>query len=259
MRIGLPTHLISGIMAVLCLVLWTGCGGAAERLDRRDERDPFIIRGDARKRAGDVDGAIALYHQALERKPHLAMAHLRLAVEYDENKKDYLRAIHHYYRYIELRPPAQKRQMVEELIRIARVSYVASLPNPPAGALEKIAGMERERTRLKQQIEELSDRLKTAEMKLAEARAQQQNAGTARVDAAEPTGRGSVVPPSTPTAPRTGARSDSYQVQRGDTLSGIAGKVYNDPNQWNKIFDANRNVLPSPASIREGQTLIIPR
>ena len=50
----------------------------------------------------------------------------------------------------------------------------------------------------------------------------------------------------------------TYVVQTHDTLSSIAGKVYNDTGKWKKIYEANRGVLPSSQSMRPGQTLIIP-
>jgi len=47
-------------------------------------------------------------------------------------------------------------------------------------------------------------------------------------------------------------------VLRGDTLSSIAAKMYNNPQMWTKIFDANRDKLDRPEGIRVGQVLVIP-
>jgi len=55
------------------------------------------------------------------------------------------------------------------------------------------------------------------------------------------------------------AASTTYRVERGDTLSRIAAKVYNDSGQWQRIFEANRNILSTPESLREGQMLTIPQ
>lgn len=57
--------------------------------------------------------------------------------------------------------------------------------------------------------------------------------------------------PSTPTA-------QTYTVVSGDTLSGIAKKFYHDANQWQRIFDANRDILKNPDRIIAGQSLRIP-
>jgi nucleoid-associated protein YgaU len=49
-----------------------------------------------------------------------------------------------------------------------------------------------------------------------------------------------------------------YTVQAGDTLSKISRQYYGDPNQFTKIFDANRSVLKDPNNIYPGQELVIP-
>ena len=49
-----------------------------------------------------------------------------------------------------------------------------------------------------------------------------------------------------------------YTVQGGDTLSKISREYYGDPNQYMKIFNANRSILKDPNSIRAGQELVIP-
>jgi LysM repeat protein len=50
----------------------------------------------------------------------------------------------------------------------------------------------------------------------------------------------------------------TYKVQPGDTLSKIAKEFYGNPNDYNRIFAANRDKLESPDKIRAGQDLVIP-
>jgi len=50
----------------------------------------------------------------------------------------------------------------------------------------------------------------------------------------------------------------TYTVVSGDTLSRIAKQFYNDANQWQRIFDANRDILNNPDRISPGQHLRIP-
>lgn len=54
------------------------------------------------------------------------------------------------------------------------------------------------------------------------------------------------------------AAPSEYRVRPGDTLTKIAAVVYRDPERWREIFNANRNILSSPNSIRVGMTLRIP-
>lgn len=50
----------------------------------------------------------------------------------------------------------------------------------------------------------------------------------------------------------------TYTVQAGDSLSKIAKQTLGDANAWQKIFDANRDVLDDPDRIFPGQTLKLP-
>ena len=50
----------------------------------------------------------------------------------------------------------------------------------------------------------------------------------------------------------------SYTVKSGDTLSGIAKSHYGDASSYNRIFEANRNILSDPDKIQPGQVLNIP-
>jgi LysM repeat protein len=56
--------------------------------------------------------------------------------------------------------------------------------------------------------------------------------------------------------PSTAERT--YTVKPGDSLSKIAKEMYGNPNEYQKIFDANRDQLRDPNQIRPGQQLKIP-
>jgi nucleoid-associated protein YgaU len=47
-------------------------------------------------------------------------------------------------------------------------------------------------------------------------------------------------------------------VQNGDTLSGISYQYYGSENKWQKILDANRNVIQDVRNLKPGSKLIIP-
>lgn len=65
--------------------------------------------------------------------------------------------------------------------------------------------------------------------------------------------------PTNPTPqPRPTRRPKVYQVQRGDTLYGIAQKFYGDPQQWKKIMRYNKDELRNSSSLKVGQRLYIP-
>jgi len=59
-----------------------------------------------------------------------------------------------------------------------------------------------------------------------------------------------------PAAPQ--AAQQTYTVQSGDTLSGIAKRLLGNANAYMEIFNANRDVLSDPDKIKPGQVLKIP-
>jgi len=71
----------------------------------------------------------------------------------------------------------------------------------------------------------------------------------------------SLAPPQTQAAAAAANAPSStrtYTVQAGDTLSKIAKQFYGNANDYNRIFEANRDKLENPDKIRVGQQLVIP-
>lgn len=60
-------------------------------------------------------------------------------------------------------------------------------------------------------------------------------------------------PPSSPEQ-----RIEYYVIQKGDTLSKIAGKYLGNAMDYPKIFEANREVIQNPDLIYPGQKIRIP-
>jgi nucleoid-associated protein YgaU len=54
------------------------------------------------------------------------------------------------------------------------------------------------------------------------------------------------------------AKSATYTVKSGDTLSKIAKEHLGDANAYMKIFEANKDQLSDPDKIKPGQVLKIP-
>jgi len=60
------------------------------------------------------------------------------------------------------------------------------------------------------------------------------------------------------TPPGDNPYTQTYVVQSGDSLSKIAQRYYGDASLYDKIFQANRDVLKDPNKIQVGQKLRIP-
>ena len=53
-------------------------------------------------------------------------------------------------------------------------------------------------------------------------------------------------------------QAQTYTVTKGDTLSKISKQFYGNPNEYMRIFEANRDQLKDPDKIQIGQVLKIP-
>lgn len=261
---------ISGAVALCalgCALATAGCGAASR--EARQENHPLMRRAIALKNAGDTERAIAAYHAALENNPRLTRAHLDLGLLYDR-QRDYLRAYHHYQRYLEVGEfdDQLKRSMVEDLARRARLAFAAEMTPTPPGAVEMIAALKRENEMLRTELAgrdaapasapsaSVSETPPpTAPAPSATSPAAPAAAAAASSPPAETTPAG--LPPPPPAPPP--ARVSTYTVQPGDTLSTIAAKVYGDHTAWRRIYEANRAAIPDPHRLRAGVTLTIPR
>jgi LysM repeat protein len=56
-----------------------------------------------------------------------------------------------------------------------------------------------------------------------------------------------------------GQSGQTYTVKSGDNLSKISKQFYGDPNEYMRIFYANRDKLNDPDKIQVGQQLTIPK
>lgn len=83
------------------------------------------------------------------------------------------------------------------------------------------------------------------------------SAGAGLQTAASTGARPAAAPAATPTT-TPAATQRTHTVARGDTLSGIAQKVYGRADRWQLIFQANRDKLDDPDRIYPGQVLVIP-
>ncbi len=224
---------------LLCAAVLAGCGRGENgaRQDARDARNRQLRRALAAKQVQDIDGAIEWCLKALERRPNLALAHRELALMYDNYIEDYELAIYHYRRYLDLRPDSEQREAVEDLIRHCRVSIAKGIADSPA--------------EWRRDLEARNNRIRNLETEVAALRAAAGSPASTPPASARPAASPTVTPVAAPAA-RT------HVVQAGETLGTIAQRYYGSPAHWNRIFEANRDVIRNPNNLRIGTTLTIP-
>lgn len=53
--------------------------------------------------------------------------------------------------------------------------------------------------------------------------------------------------------------AQEYTIKSGDSLSKIAKQFYGDAQKWNKIYEANKDVIKDPNLIHPNQKIKIPK
>lgn len=261
--------------AALAISLLAGCTSQVQEQDALEFNYPAIRKARAKLREGDKQSALALLNRAIDEKPKLAQAHLEVAQLYDDYDRNYVRAIYHYERYLELRPQTEKREMIEGFIRKAKIAFAASVAEQVPGLDKKVQALQQDNDRLKQDLRQVRENLArriAASVLPVPPRSAVPITPLGRVsgrsgEPAMPT-LAADVPPIAESAmgpalaakaePVSKAAGTQYRVQRGDTLSVVAARVYHNPRKWKLIYDANRDTLGGSQKLKTGQVLIIP-
>ncbi|HAS84141.1 MAG TPA: hypothetical protein DCS43_16055 [Verrucomicrobia bacterium] len=330
----LKRHVLVAGVALGALASCMGCSRVGT-LDGKERNNQIVAKAYEMTDQGDYTKASALFKEALDAYPTMARPHLDLALLLHDRQKDFLRAIYHYQRYLELRPDAEKKEMIQGRILQAERAFVAQ--RVTVNQADGISATELfdENQRLQQELEQLNrtlvsqteelNSLRNAERQRVRAEVISGAANSANpvaslppVQNAEPViievvrpsltddeddVRGSptiapkpvastttMAPPSVPVSAPTAtftprpdpiplrptaeeieatlpaiamenpvsASRRTYTVQRADSLSKIAFKVYGDATLWRKIQEANWQVMGDSVNVRVGQVLEIP-
>ena len=248
-------HLIT---LLLCSAVIAGCDNATR--DNDEERNPLIKKGLEQKELKQWNEAIRCFREALDENPKLALPDLELALIYQQRKKDYVRAICHYQRYLEKRPDAEKAPLIKEWIEQAEVSFAAQIgqTGPQSDVISKeVIRLTRENNLLREQL----SRMAAAGIHSKPLPAEQPQ--PVPKPAPQPK---AVEPEPTPVSKKPVARRqtpapipETYKVLPGDTLSKIARTVYGDSGKWSDIYGANLDKMENENDLKAGQIITIPK
>ncbi len=230
----------------LCIIalMLCGCDKDAQSIDEKEERNALVKTGQAFMEKEDWPQAINAFKEAIENNPRMARPHLDLATIYQQHQINYIHAIYHYDRYLELRPGSQKA----EFINSQRQRVAKALANTFINNSEDVK-------RVVQELKRLQEENATLKNKLA-------SSGSTPKAATKESPKSIANKTTTQTAPKTSTQTKAthqiYNVVQGDTLSKIASRFYGDSAAWDTIYQANKDRMKSASDLRVGQTLVIP-
>ena len=230
------------IPAIMLLLALVACGPSGPVINEDD--DPAFDRGRSYLKVGKEEEALNEFLSVTRRilecpQSHLEAGRLLLSLE---SRKDPVSSIYHFRRYLLLKPESREASKVEQLIVSAEREIIRDLPGKPYEDYLQLIALQEENAKLKRQVDDYKARLGAP---------LDESAHLPRSEAPR------VVAPR-PVTPQQPAQVRSYRVQKGDSLYAISRKFYGDSSHIDRIFQANRDSLPSKNSLKVGQTLRIP-
>lgn len=231
-------YLFNSIL-MMSLIHLGGCDSSRKFVEEREE--PLFQEGQLCLQENRNEEAFNLFNRLLERrKSACPETHFELGQLYLRVKQDPIFAIYHFRCYLEKSPDGRLARVVVDLIDTAKKEFIRTLPLNDRYTENK---EHLDLLDILKQVRAENDRLKVA---LAQVRLSNTLATHSTNNMV------------TPVVPMVVQQGGMYTVQNGDSLSKISLKMYGNAGQWKRIYDANRDVLPSANSIRVGMKLRIP-
>ncbi|MGZ5569074.1 MAG: LysM peptidoglycan-binding domain-containing protein [Limisphaerales bacterium] len=236
---------MSRVSGWLCIVVFavcfTGCTETAEAPN--DEQNPHFQRAHEMINAQDFKGAVAEFEKVLEKNPRSAATHYELGWICENDKiRDYAAAIYHYRKHLELNPDSAKAAQIHERIGACRRELAnGEYPLPTSQNLQKEADrLNAENLMLKQQLDTLRGQLAMAQLALTNQAIATANSRSGTTTTTAEAMTQSKVP-------------HTYQIQSGDTITGIASRF---KLKTSAVLAANPKIRPE--RLRVGQNINLP-
>lgn len=224
------------VALLVCLISLGAFAGCDRMITQRQTQ--LTKDADAKAAEANYAQAINLYEAALDGSASSADVHYKLALIYDDKLNDPLNAMHHFKRFLTLEPAGKRADEVKGFMKRDELTLLTNLTGDSMVPRSELVRLNNENLNLRKQIGE-----RWAENKAASA---VEKAAAARAKS------------SPNEKAKTRGKARSYTVQRGDTLASISRKFYKSSARWQRILDANADIISKPGDLKPGQTLVIP-
>jgi LysM repeat protein len=216
------------VPAAFCILI-SGCDRMITPQHAQQVKD-----ADEKAAQGEYLSAIGLYEGALDGSAQSADIHYKLGLLYDDKMNDALNALHHFKRYLVLRPTGGHATEVRDFIKRDETALLTSLSGDSVVTRSEASRLRNENLSLRKQLEERALKGKGPEDKAPDHKPTVEKATPIR------------------------AGGQSYVVEHGDTLFSISRKFYKSPSHWKEIREANKGKIESASKLKPGTTLTIP-
>ena len=257
---------IAVLLSACTLAAVAGCSSENSRTDRQN---PFYRQGLKLQEEQRFEQSAEAFERCLRHAPASVLAHLQLAMLYEDRLDEPIRALYHYQRYLskggssapmarESMARLQNRQALRwaETSPSLREALTQQMSIPQVRATEtdaeSSAPTEREKN-LMRSIRQLSRLVRRLQDQLRE----RQTAGSALGSSSSAESAGSYRSGTHPTE-KEPEDSQVYTVRSGDTLSRIAKRLYGASTLWPKLLEWNNDRIPDRNRLVPGMKLRVP-
>ena len=202
--------------------------------------NPFFIKAQNSYNDGNYNQASEFYQKYLTLYPESPKAHYNIAIIFLEHE-NYILAIFHFKQFLELQPNSPDKEIIKKWIQASQESLYKELEKEysdtetiPQPNYTKNVKLKKEIDKLKKKNEKMRDFI----IKHNKTITVDKNGKTEKANNFNST--------------------RNYEVQQGDSLYKISKKVYNSSKYHDLIWEANKDKLKSPSSLRPGDILTIP-
>jgi tetratricopeptide (TPR) repeat protein len=268
------------LLAPLAVALaLAGCADDGRQSYATETDEPLYRQAEQLKRANRNQEALSAYLKVIEKRGDDAPeSHLEAGLVYLHHIRDPIAAIHHFRKFLALRPNSAQAPLVRQRIDAAIRDFARTLPAQPVESqlqrVDLIAALDKlklENDLLKRQLAELQGG-RAPEPAEGEPAARSATDLSISVDTL-PTvrtrpGRTEAArpapavrpgpPPAAATPPAAPASARRHTVRPGDTLSSLSQRYYGNRSRWRDIYQANRAQMRSESDLRVGLELVIP-
>jgi LysM repeat protein len=119
------------LLACAALLLGAGCGGNDAPSLGTETDEPAYQQGKQLQKQGRNPEALAAFLKVIERRGEQNAPESHFEVGYLLQKQDPIEAIHHFRKYLELRPTSKEAPLVRGLIDSAKREFLRTLPGRP--------------------------------------------------------------------------------------------------------------------------------
>lgn len=234
--------MLKKILVLFCALssfLFNGCQRSTSVVPEMQE--PLFQQGQQFLSENRPDDAFKAFERLLDKRHgDGAATHFELGQLYLSHQHDPIFAIYHFRQYLIQDPESKTATLVGQMIETAKKEFARTLPfndhyneSPEyLNLMELLKQVRSENAQLKKQL------------------AAYKHGENHKIHDSQVVKMPGVI--------KNTSKERTYMVQNDDSLSKISLKMYGSAVKWKIIYDANKDVLPSPNSLKIGMRLRIP-